>query len=55
MTPNALSRRSFLAMYCDAAVGASVLGATPIPVGLELYSVRNALKERSRRYGERRR
>jgi len=45
MTPNALSRRSFLAMSAMLPWAFRAPGATPIPVGLELYSVRNALKQ----------
>jgi sugar phosphate isomerase/epimerase len=45
MTPNALSRRSFLAMSAMLPWALRAPGATPIPVGLELYSVRNALKQ----------
>ena len=44
MTPNALSRRSFLVMSAMLPLALRADGATPIPVGLELYSVRNALK-----------
>jgi sugar phosphate isomerase/epimerase len=44
MTPNALSRRSFLVMSAMLPWALRADGATPIPVGLELYSVRNALK-----------
>jgi sugar phosphate isomerase/epimerase len=45
MTSNALSRRSFLAMSATLPWALRAVGATPIPVGLELYSVRNALKQ----------
>jgi sugar phosphate isomerase/epimerase len=45
MTPNALSRRSFLVMSAMLPWALRAQGATPIPVGLELYSVRNALKD----------
>src|ERR1700721_522768 len=45
MTPNALSRRSFLVMSAMLPLALRTQGATPIPVGLELYSVRNALKD----------
>lgn len=45
MTPNVLSRRSFLAMSAMLPWALRAPGATPIPVGLELYSVRNALKQ----------
>ncbi len=45
MIPNALSRRSFLAMSAMLPFALRAGAATPIPVGLELYSVRNALKQ----------
>jgi sugar phosphate isomerase/epimerase len=45
MTQNALSRRSFLAMSAMLPLAFSRRAASNIPVGLELYSVRNALKE----------
>jgi sugar phosphate isomerase/epimerase len=45
MTPNALSRRSFLAMSAMLPWALRAQGATQIPVGLELFSVRNALKQ----------
>jgi sugar phosphate isomerase/epimerase len=45
MTPNALSRRSFLAMSALLPWALRAQGAPQIPVGLELYSVRNALKQ----------
>jgi sugar phosphate isomerase/epimerase len=45
MTPHTLSRRSFLAMSAMAPLAFSGRAASSIPVGLELYSVRNALKE----------
>ena len=45
MTPNALSRRSFLAMSAMAPWALSARATGSIPVGLELYSVRNALKQ----------
>jgi sugar phosphate isomerase/epimerase len=44
MTPNALSRRSFLAFTAMLPWALRAQGATSIPVGLELYSVRNGLK-----------
>jgi sugar phosphate isomerase/epimerase len=44
MTPKAFSRRSFLAMSATLPWALRACGATQIPVGLELYSVRNALK-----------
>jgi sugar phosphate isomerase/epimerase len=44
MTPNALSRRSFLVMSAMLPWALRAQGATQIPVGLELYSVRNGLK-----------
>src|SRR5580698_10591099 len=45
MTPNALSRRSFLTMSALLPWALRAQAATQIPVGLELYSVRNALKQ----------
>jgi sugar phosphate isomerase/epimerase len=45
MTPKAFSRRSFLAFTAMLPFALRSQGATPIPVGLELYSVRNALKD----------
>src|SRR5580692_1445340 len=45
MTPNALSRRSFLTMSALLPWALRAQGAPQIPVGLELYSVRNALKQ----------
>jgi sugar phosphate isomerase/epimerase len=45
MTPNALSRRSFLVMSAMLPWALRAQGAIPIPVGLELYSVRNGLKD----------
>jgi sugar phosphate isomerase/epimerase len=44
MTTNALSRRSFLAMSAMLPWALRASAAAKIPVGLELYSVRNALK-----------
>ncbi|MGB7284375.1 MAG: sugar phosphate isomerase/epimerase family protein [Candidatus Acidiferrum sp.] len=44
MAQNALSRRSFLALSAMLPWALSTRGASSIPVGLELYSVRNALK-----------
>jgi sugar phosphate isomerase/epimerase len=44
MTPKAFSRRSFLAMSATLPWALRACGATQISVGLELYSVRNALK-----------
>ena len=46
--PTILSRRSFLAFFAAAPLGAAALGAADsktIPIGLELYSVRNDLKK----------
>ena len=40
-----LSRRSFLALSAMLPLSLRALAATSIPVGLELYSVRNALKD----------
>jgi sugar phosphate isomerase/epimerase len=45
MTANALSRRSFLTMSALLPWALRAQGAPHIPVGLELYSVRNALKQ----------
>jgi sugar phosphate isomerase/epimerase len=45
MTLNALSRRSFLTMTAMLPWALRAAGVTQIPVGLELYSVRNALKQ----------
>jgi sugar phosphate isomerase/epimerase len=45
MASNALSRRSFLVMSAMLPWALRSQGAAPIPVGLELYSVRNALKD----------
>ena len=45
MTSHALSRRSFLAMSATLPWALQSLAAPKIPVGLELYSVRNALKD----------
>jgi sugar phosphate isomerase/epimerase len=45
MTSNALSRRSFLAMSATLPWALQAVAAPKIPVGLELYSVRNVLKQ----------
>jgi sugar phosphate isomerase/epimerase len=45
MTPKAYSRRSFLAFTAMLPLALRAGGAMQIPVGLELYSVRNALKD----------
>jgi sugar phosphate isomerase/epimerase len=45
MTPKAFSRRSFLAFTAMLPLAFRANRANPIPVGLELYSVRNALKD----------
>ncbi len=45
MTPNVLSRRSFLAFSAMLPCALSVRAAKPIPAGLELYSVREELKK----------
>jgi sugar phosphate isomerase/epimerase len=45
MTPNALSRRYFLAMSAVLPWALRSRAASRFPVGLELYSVRNALKQ----------
>jgi sugar phosphate isomerase/epimerase len=44
MTPKAFSRRSFLSFTAMLPFALRASGASQIPVGLELYSVRNALK-----------
>src|SRR6202171_5863035 len=45
MSTHSLSRRSFLAMSAMLPLSLHAFAATSIPVGLELYSVRNALKD----------
>ena len=45
MSTNTLSRRSFLALSAMLPWSLRAFAATSIPVGLELYSVRNALKD----------
>ena len=45
MTSNSLSRRSFLAMSATLPWALQAAAAPKIPVGLELYSVRNMLKQ----------
>ncbi|HET7259134.1 MAG TPA: hypothetical protein VFI75_05400, partial [Candidatus Acidoferrum sp.] len=45
MTPNLLSRRHFLAMSAMLPWALRASAASRIPVGLELYSVRDALKQ----------
>ena len=45
MSTYSLSRRSFLAMSAMLPLSLRAFAATSIPVGLELYSVRNALKD----------
>jgi sugar phosphate isomerase/epimerase len=45
MASKAFSRRSFLAMSATFPWALRAYGASQIPVGLELYSVRNALKD----------
>jgi|SRR5579859_558692 len=45
MNINTLSRRKFLAMSAVLPLAAQLRAATKIPVGLELYSVREALKK----------
>src|SRR5260221_6928329 len=42
---HSLSRRSFLALSAMLPFSLRAFAATSIPVGLELYSVRNALKD----------
>jgi len=45
MSTHSVSRRSFLALSAMIPFSLRALAATSIPVGLELYSVRNALKD----------
>src|ERR1700687_6000088 len=45
MSTHSLSRRSFLAMSAMLPLSLRTFAASSIPVGLELYSVRTALKE----------
>src|SRR4051812_3155029 len=45
MTPPQTSRRSFLALAAAAAVSSAAAKGKKIPVGLELYSVRDELKQ----------
>src|SRR4029077_13633983 len=45
MSMQSFSRRSFLAMSAILPFSLRAFAATSIPVGLELYSVRNALKD----------
>jgi sugar phosphate isomerase/epimerase len=45
MSTHPLSRRSFLALSAMLPLSLRAFAATSIPVGLELYSVRNALKD----------
>src|SRR6202162_1995608 len=45
MSQHSFSRRSFLALSAMLPLSLRALAATSIPVGLELYSVRNALKD----------
>ena len=45
MTSSTLSRRSFLTFSAMLPLALSVRASTSIPVGLELYSVRDALKK----------
>src|ERR1700690_1472644 len=45
MSTHSLSRRAFLAMSAMLPFSLRAFAATSIPVGLELYSVRNALKD----------
>ena len=47
MSTHSLSRRSFLALSAMLPLSLRAFAATSVPVGLELYSVRNALKRRS--------
>src|SRR5208337_2424750 len=43
--PNSFSRRSFLGLMAAAPLAAAMPGSKEIPVGLELYSVRNDLQK----------
>jgi sugar phosphate isomerase/epimerase len=45
MPDSHISRRSFLAISAAAPLALSASGATPVPVGLELYSVRDILEK----------
>jgi len=45
MTSNALSRRSFLVMSAMLPFALRTNATAQVPVGLELYSVRNGLKQ----------
>ncbi|HEX3353722.1 MAG TPA: sugar phosphate isomerase/epimerase [Terriglobales bacterium] len=45
MSPHTISRRSFLALSAMLPLSLRAFASNSIPVGLELYSVRNALKE----------
>jgi hypothetical protein len=45
MSTHSFSRRSFLALSAMLPFSLRAFAATSVPVGLELYSVRNALKE----------
>ena len=45
MSTYTFSRRSFLAMSAILPLSLRAFAVTSIPVGLELYSVRNALKD----------
>jgi sugar phosphate isomerase/epimerase len=45
MSPNRISRRSFLAVAAAAPLATRAAGATLVPVGLELYSVRDILEK----------
>jgi hypothetical protein len=45
MSQHSFSRRSFLALSAMLPLSLRAFAATSIPVGLELYSVRNALKD----------
>jgi sugar phosphate isomerase/epimerase len=40
-----LPRRSFITFFLAAPLGAALAGSKHIPIGLELYSVRNELKK----------
>ncbi len=45
MAPTSLTRRSFLALSATLPLAVKAYASTPIPVGLELYSVRNQLQQ----------
>ena len=45
MAPTSLTRRSFLALSATLPLASKLTLPRPIPVGLELYSVRNQLQQ----------